>query len=51
MCGRKRKLPDVMKKYAAREEIICINCPYPDNKKENMPVSGQKNRGAREDSL
>lgn len=25
MCGRKRKLPDVMKKYAAREEIICIN--------------------------
>ena len=25
MRGRKRKLPGVMKKYAIREEIICIN--------------------------
>ena len=24
MCVRKGKLPGVMKKYAAREEIICI---------------------------
>ena len=24
MCDRKRKLPGAMKKYAAREEIICI---------------------------